>query len=78
MAQAVAPGRPDGLAALRPVGQDGAAAGGDRDDGDDHGDGHGLRPGDRDILIAAEIAEALAVTTYSNIIDIAPFFQHLE
>src|ERR1700720_4029905 len=36
-----------------------------------------LKKGDRDILIAAEIAEALAVTTYSNIIDIAPFFQAL-
>ena len=34
-----------------------------------------LKKGDRDILIAAEIAEALAVTTYSNIIDIAPFFK---
>jgi hypothetical protein len=36
-----------------------------------------LKKGDRDILIAAEIAEALAVTTYSNIIDIAPFFKAL-
>ena len=36
-----------------------------------------LTPGDRDILIAAEIAEALAVTTYSNIIDVAPFFGRL-
>jgi hypothetical protein len=34
-----------------------------------------LKKGDRDILVAAEIAEALAVTTYSNIIDIAPFFK---
>ncbi len=33
---------------------------------------------DRQILIAAEIAEALAVTTYSNIINIAPFFTRLE
>ena len=33
---------------------------------------------DRDILVAAEIAEALAVTTYSNIIGIAPFFTRLE
>jgi ferritin-like protein len=33
---------------------------------------------DRDILIAAEIAEALAVTTYTNIINIAPFFTRLE
>jgi hypothetical protein len=32
---------------------------------------------DHDILIAAEIAEALAVTTYTNIIDVAPFFTRL-
>jgi|HubBroStandDraft_5_1064220.scaffolds.fasta_scaffold01184_10 hypothetical protein len=38
---------------------------------------HGLKPHDRDILVAAEIAEALAVTTYSNIIGIAPFFTRL-
>jgi hypothetical protein len=37
-----------------------------------------LKKSDRDILIAAEIAEALAVTTYSNIIDIAPFFKALQ
>jgi ferritin-like protein len=37
----------------------------------------GLRKGDRDILIAAEIAEALAVTTYTNIIHRALFFKHL-
>src|ERR1700678_2338208 len=36
-----------------------------------------LNKGDRDILVAAEIAEALAVTTYSNIINIAPFFQQI-
>lgn len=36
-----------------------------------------LRHEDREILIAAEIAEALAVTTYSNIIDNAPFFSRL-
>src|SRR5580704_12113375 len=36
-----------------------------------------LKKGDRDILVAAEIAEALAVTTYSNIIDNAPFFKKL-
>jgi hypothetical protein len=41
---------------------------------DDH---EPVKKGDVDILIAAEIAEALAVTTYSNIIDIAPFFQGL-
>jgi hypothetical protein len=39
--------------------------------------GAGLTPGDREILIAAEIAEALAVTTYTNIIETAPFFQNL-
>jgi hypothetical protein len=37
-----------------------------------------LTKGDRNILIAAEIAEALAVTTYSNIINTAPFFNRLE
>jgi hypothetical protein len=36
-----------------------------------------LKKGDRDILVAAEIAEALAVTTYSNIINLAPFFQQI-
>src|SRR5690348_6052969 len=45
-------------------------------DGDDDRDDefHGLTRGDRNILIAAEIAEALAVTTYTNIINLAPFF----
>src|SRR5271170_4823161 len=37
----------------------------------------GLRKSDRDILVAAEIAEALAVTTYTNIINIAPFFARI-
>lgn len=37
----------------------------------------GLVKGDRDILIAAEIAEALAVTTYTTIITSAPFFKNL-
>jgi Ferritin-like domain len=37
-----------------------------------------LKKEDREILVAAEIAEALAVTTYSNIINIAPFFKALE
>jgi hypothetical protein len=36
-----------------------------------------LKQGDRDILVAAQIAEALAVTTYTNIINIAPFFQQI-
>jgi hypothetical protein len=38
---------------------------------------HGLRKSDRNILIAAQIAEALAVTTYSNIIGTSPFFTRL-
>jgi hypothetical protein len=42
------------------------------------GDAHRhLKATDREILIAAEIAEALAVTTYSNIINQAPFFTRL-
>lgn len=45
---------------------------------EDHDNDHDdLRKGDRDILIAAEIAEALAVTTYTNIINNAPFFTRL-
>ena len=36
-----------------------------------------LKKGDRDILVAAEIAEALAVTTYTNIINSAPFFKQI-
>jgi hypothetical protein len=39
--------------------------------------GDGLASGDTDILIAAEIAEALAVTTYTHIIETAPFFTRL-
>jgi Ferritin-like domain len=45
---------------------------------DDHDeDGDDFKKRDHDILIAAEIAEALAVTTYTNIIDAAPFFTRL-
>lgn len=36
-----------------------------------------LNPDDREIIIAAEIAEALAVTTYMNIINTSPFFTRL-
>jgi hypothetical protein len=36
-----------------------------------------LKAGDRAILVAAEIAEALAVTTYSNIIETSPFFKRI-
>jgi hypothetical protein len=38
----------------------------------------GVTKGDLAILGAAQIAEALAVTMYTNIIGSAPFFQHLE
>jgi len=41
-----------------------------------HGKGH-VTKRDLEILEAAEIAEALAVTTYTNIINTAPFFTHL-
>jgi hypothetical protein len=34
----------------------------------------GVEQGDFDILLAAQIAEALAVTTYTNIIESSPFF----
>jgi hypothetical protein len=45
------------------------------DDGDNDADD--LKRRDTAILVAAEIAEALAVTTYTNIIDSAPFFSRL-
>jgi hypothetical protein len=38
----------------------------------------GVKKGDLEILGAAQIAEALAVTTYTNIINTAPFFTRLE
>jgi hypothetical protein len=47
----------------------------DSDDRNHHGDK--LTSDDRSILIAAEIAEALAVTTYMNIINKAPFFARI-
>ena len=47
------------------------------DDDKDRNDHDHLNREDREILIAAEIAEALAVTTYSNIINTAPFFTRL-
>ena len=43
----------------------------------DNREGEGLTREDTEILIAAEIAEALAVTTYTNIINAAPFFGNL-
>lgn len=65
-----------GGAALLPL----VARAADRRDGDDRDCDHakgGITKGDRDILIAAEIAEALAVTTYMNIIGGAPFYTRL-
>jgi hypothetical protein len=47
-----------------------------QDNRNDH-DSDDLRKRDRDILVAAQIAEALAVTTYTNIIDLSPFFTRL-
>jgi hypothetical protein len=52
-----------------------ALAGGENEN--DSGNHLQLTRGDREILIAAEIAEALAVTTYVNIINNAPFFTRL-
>jgi hypothetical protein len=49
----------------------------DHDHDDYRDDDKELRHEDIEILVAAEIAEALAVTTYSNIINTAPFFGHL-
>jgi hypothetical protein len=42
-----------------------------------HGGQGGLTRTDVEILKAAQIAEALAVTTYTNIINTAPFFQNI-
>ncbi|HEX3702388.1 MAG TPA: ferritin-like domain-containing protein [Vicinamibacterales bacterium] len=49
-------------------------------DKDHDGDSGHKKPTKEDvrILVAAEIAEALAVTTYTNIITTAPFFTRLE
>jgi hypothetical protein len=49
----------------------------DRDDDRHDRNDFEAKQQDTDILIAAEIAEALAVTTYTNIIDLAPFFKRL-
>jgi hypothetical protein len=49
----------------------------DHDHDDDRDNDKELRHEDIEILVAAEIAEALAVTTYSNIIGTAPFFGRL-
>jgi len=61
----------DGMLGLA-QGRDKEDTGGGRPDHDDI-----PQKSDQNILIAAEIAEALAVTTYTNIIDGAPFFARL-
>jgi hypothetical protein len=63
------------VASARSAGRSLASRGHDHDDYRD--DDKELRHEDIEILIAAEIAEALAVTTYSNIINTAPFFGRL-
>lgn len=63
-----------GVVAMLPISLLAETKHGDDNDNDDE---RGLRKGDKDILIAAEIAEALAVTTYTNIINQAGFFTRL-
>jgi Ferritin-like domain len=53
-----------------------AVFGATRKDHDEYDDREDKRR-DKNILLAAEIAEALAVTTYTNIIDASPFFNRL-
>jgi Ferritin-like domain len=49
----------------------------DKDNNRNDHDNDYLKKRDTDILVAAQIAEALAVTTYTNIIDLSPFFTRL-
>lgn len=68
-----------GAASLGALGPAAALAHGRHRHGHDNHGGHGgLTHGDVEILKAAQIAEALAVTTYTNIINTAPFFKNLE
>jgi len=64
-----------GAAGLGALGPAGALAHGMRRRG--HGRHGGLTSTDLEILKAAQIAEALAVTTYTNIINTAPFFKNI-
>jgi len=66
-----------GAAGLGALGPAAALAHGRRGHGK-HAGHSGLTHGDVEILKAAQIAEALAVTTYTNIINTAPFFKNLE
>jgi Ferritin-like domain len=68
---AVAGAGATGLGALAPAAAFARAKG-------KHGGHGGLTHDDLEILKAAQIAEALAVTTYTNIINTAPFFKNLE
>jgi Ferritin-like domain len=64
-----------GAGTLLPLALPGAAA--HLRQGEHDEDEEDLKKRDQNILVAAEIAEALAVTTYTNIIDSAPFFTRL-
>ncbi len=64
-----------GAIALSPLAALANGAQNDQDNNDD--DPRHLKERDKGILIAAEIAEALAVTTYTNIINKTPFFLNL-
>jgi hypothetical protein len=66
-----------GAGSLLPLALPGAAAANLHQGEHDEDDDDDLKKRDQNILIAAEIAEALAVTTYTNIIDSAPFFTRL-
>ena len=65
-----------GAAGLGALGPAAALAHGRRRHGG-HGKPRGLTSTDLEILKAAQIAEALAVTTYTNIINTAPFFTNI-
>src|SRR6516164_1732839 len=64
-----------GLTSLLTLASPGLGTALHHDDGDNDADDSKRR--DTAILVAAEIAEALAVTTYTNIIDSASFFSRL-
>lgn len=63
-----------GFGTVFSLGTKGATLLGHHDQDEDPDD---LKRRDKNILVAAEIAEALAVTTYTNIINAAPFFTRL-
>ncbi len=67
-----------GVASLGAFAPAALAHGRHRHGGHGHGGQGGLTHTDVEILKAAQIAEALAVTTYTSIINTAPFFKNLE